>query len=119
MLPEPASKTPLTLIRGISSSMVDIPTYVATPVSLGHLSESPGLPIVKFTRHQPVSMRRMNPDIQFRRAVLGVSMFLVILSSVLVGAVMWFSYKYTDKEIERNFLKMFNITVMKDNNSTL
>ena len=64
-------------------------------------------------------MRRMNPDIQFRRAVLGVSMFLVILSSVLVGAVMWFSYKYTDKEIERNFLKMFNITVMKDNNSTL
>ena len=41
----------------------------------------------------------------------------MILSSVLVGAVMWFSYKYTDKEIERNYLHMFNITEMKDRDS--
>ena len=113
-LPEPASKTPLTLIRGISRSMVDIPTYLATPVALGHMSGSSGLPIVKYTRHQPVNMRQIKPDIQFRRAVVGLGVSLVVLCSLLVMVVMWFSYQFTEKEIERNFLKMFNITDMKD-----
>ena len=84
---KPASETPITPIRGISSSMVEIPTFMATTVSLGHISGSPGLPIVKFTLHHHVNTRRVNPDIQFRRAVLGVIVFLMILSSVLVGAV--------------------------------
>ena len=117
-LGKPKSENPITLIRGISTSMVDIPTYMATPVSLGYLSGSPGQPIVKYTRHLPVSRNRIKPDIQFQIAVLGVSIFLMVLSSLLVGAVMWFSYKYTDKEIERNFLQMFNMTEMKDIDST-
>ena len=113
---KPVSETPITPIKGISSYMVEIPTFKATPVSLGHISGRPGLPIVKLTLHRPVNTRRVNPDIQFRRAVLGVIVFLMILSSVLVGGVIWYSYKYTDKEIKRNFLKMFNITEMKDRN---
>ena len=107
-------KEPTSIIRCISSSMVDIPTYLATTVALGHLSGSSELPIVKFKRHQPVRMRDIKPDIQLRRAVVGVGVFLVILCSVLVMVVMWFSYQSTDKEIERNYLNMFNITDMMD-----
>ena len=119
MFPEPASKTPITLIRGISSSMVNIPTYLTTPVGLGHLSGSSELPMVKFMGQQPVNMRDIKPDIQFRTAVVGVGVFLVILCSVLVMVVMWFSHQSTEKEIERNYLNMFNITDMMDRYITL
>ena len=59
-------------------------------------------------------MRQIKPDIPFRRAVVGLGVSLVALCGVLVAVVMWFSYNFTEKEIERNYLKMFNITDMKD-----
>ena len=87
--------------------MVDIPTYLTAPVILNCEMTTP----VQY--HGEICGRknkRLIPDLQFRRAVVGVGTFLIVLSSVLVGAVMWFSYQYTDKEIERNFWKLYNIT---------
>ena len=113
-LEKESAKATITLIRDKTRSMVDIPTYLATPVTLGHKSTITAMPVINFGRHQPANIRQIIPDMKFRRAILGVGVFLIILSTILVGTVMWFSYTYTDKEIERNFLKLYNRTDNKD-----
>ena len=113
-LDKESSKANITLIRERTFSMVDIPTYLATPVTLGHKSRITAMPVIKYGLHQPSNIRQIMPDMKFRRAILGVGVFLIILSTVLVGTVMWFSYTYTDKEIERNFLILYNRTDNKD-----
>ena len=82
--------------------MVDIPTSLVSNVILGKReSVSFGENYANYCKQKVKQDYYRKPDLQFKKAVLGVGLFLIFLSFVLVGTVMWFSYKFTNKEIER------------------
>ena len=112
---EDQESRPVILIRTNGTSMVDIPTSLVSNVVLGKReSVSFEGKYVNYCQEKVKQNYYRKPDLQFKRAVLGVGLFLIFLSFVLVGTVMWFSYKFTNKEIEREFSLLFNMTSIKD-----
>ena len=127
----------VTLVRGMSCSLVDIPTYLSSSVELASLTELTELPslrpldneqansrcAVSYLQQSKENIRRLRMDIVDRRerkltpkktqwTLCCVAIAFLVVCIVLVGTMLSYTSEYQDRAVARNmFYNVHNTNI--------
>ena len=120
----------LTLIRGFSLSLIELPTFLTSPVELGCQHRAPSSPTTPpappagLTLAQAISGYQLQTKPGRKRSqwtimVVGLSFFAMCL--ILIGTTLHYATKYQDQAMARmiNISSSFSMMDMLDQNSSV